>query len=234
MQSWGTKQGQLWIIPGSAGEHRLLCEDGLVDVNIHRITDRYDFVWADPTSTGFKIISSDTGRTMFSKAGLDYNEVYAKLVSIIDCDSFIGCNWESYPNLVSKFGNPRSLIVLAKAIASIRTPKDFMGQHEFIAYYGIGVDTETSDMWDEKTIVGNKEKNYNRGQKPVSVIVKALSFISGEIILDPFAGASPCIMACELSGKIGRALEPNPAQVAISLQRFVDYGMKPYLEEENA
>jgi len=36
-KEWGTETGQLWVIPGKAGEHRLLCGDCRKDVDVSRL-----------------------------------------------------------------------------------------------------------------------------------------------------------------------------------------------------
>lgn len=42
----------------------------------------------------------------------------------------------------------------------------------------------------------------------------------GEIVLDPFSGAATTILACEMSGRIGRAIELDPKYVDVGILRW--------------
>jgi DNA modification methylase len=70
--------------------------------------------------------------------------------------------------------------------------------------------------------------------KPVELVTRAIqnSTLPGQIVYDPFNGSGTTILAAEQTNRRGRAIEIDPGYVAVSLQRFADYGMTPKLAEE--
>jgi len=69
-------------------------------------------------------------------------------------------------------------------------------------------------------------------QKPVAVIEKLITEYLEDInvIVDPFLGSGTTLIACERLGRKCRAVEINPAYVAVSIQRWVDVtGGEPIL-----
>jgi len=69
------------------------------------------------------------------------------------------------------------------------------------------------------------DDRYNHATpKPVELVSRAIMTSSpiGEIVLVPFGGTSPEIIACERLGRKCRAVEISPAYVAVAIQRWVD------------
>lgn len=68
-------------------------------------------------------------------------------------------------------------------------------------------------------------------QKPVGLMALILSDFSdaGDLILDLYAGSGPVLLACELSGRVGAAMEIDPAYCAVVLERLAGMGLKPRL-----
>jgi len=44
----------------------------------------------------------------------------------------------------------------------------------------------------------------------------------GDLVYEPFSGSGTTIIACERTGRKCRAIELNPAYVAIAIQRWTD------------
>jgi len=69
------------------------------------------------------------------------------------------------------------------------------------------------------------DDRYNHATpKPVELVSRAIMTSSpiGEIVLVPFGGTSPEIIACERLGRKCRAVEISPAYCAVAIQRWVD------------
>lgn len=68
-------------------------------------------------------------------------------------------------------------------------------------------------------------------QKPVGLMSLILEDFSdaGDLILDLYAGSGPVLLACELTGRVGAAMEIDPAYCAVILERFKALGLSPRL-----
>jgi 16S rRNA G966 N2-methylase RsmD len=67
------------------------------------------------------------------------------------------------------------------------------------------------------------EKNrWHPTQKPVQVMIEVLASTKGNTILEPYCGSGTTIIACEQLGRKCRAIELNPAYVAVAIQRWAD------------
>ena len=67
--------------------------------------------------------------------------------------------------------------------------------------------------------------------KPVELMVRAItnSTVTGDIVLDPFAGSGSTIIAAEQTGRVCYACEIDPLYVDVIRQRFADYTGQPDL-----
>lgn len=60
--------------------------------------------------------------------------------------------------------------------------------------------------------------------KPTELIVILMqnSSLQGEMVYDPFVGSGTTLVACEQTGRLGRAMEIEPKYVAVALQRMYE------------
>ena len=60
--------------------------------------------------------------------------------------------------------------------------------------------------------------------KPVEMWVYGITNHSrpGDLVYEPFSGSGTTIIACERTGRKCRAIELNPAYVAVAIQRWAD------------
>ena len=68
--------------------------------------------------------------------------------------------------------------------------------------------------------------------KPVELVERGVEnhTLKDEVVLDLFLGSGTTLIACERLGRKCRAIEINPAYVAVAIQRWVDVtGGKPIL-----
>lgn len=61
--------------------------------------------------------------------------------------------------------------------------------------------------------------------KPVALVSDAILDASarGELVLDLFSGSGTTIMACERTGRVGRAMELDPKYADVTVVRWQDY-----------
>lgn len=85
-------------------------------------------------------------------------------------------------------------------------------------------DSKTSTLWD----VGRESKTIHPTQKPVELATRAIENSSerSDIILDIFAGSGGTIVAAELAGRRGYAIELDPRYVDRIVRRFIDLGKR--------
>ena len=69
--------------------------------------------------------------------------------------------------------------------------------------------------------------------KPADLSIKAIQNSSrlGEIVFDGFVGSGTTLVACEVTGRRGRAIELAPKYAAVTLQRLADMELAPVLSE---
>ena len=112
--------------------------------------------------------------------------------------------------------------------------QDYHWQHENCLYgwkdkhnfYG---ERNQSTVWE----VRRDRKMLHPTIKPVALYMTPCrnNLHHGEIVLDPFAGTGPVIIAAERTGRVGYANELSPKYVAVILQRCREMGLEPVLEE---
>jgi DNA modification methylase len=86
-----------------------------------------------------------------------------------------------------------------------------------------------TDVWNFPRVEGEERFGHST-PKPVSMISRIVrcSSPAGSVILAPFSGTSPEIIAAQNLGRKARAIDISPEYVALSLQRFEDaFGIKP-------
>ena len=98
------------------------------------------------------------------------------------------------------------------------------------AYFDNAHDNMT-DVWEFGRVTGD-ERMGHATPKPVEMIERVIKSSSpdGGIVLVPFAGTFPEVIACERLGRKCRAIEISPAYCAVAIQRWVDVtGGEPVL-----
>jgi DNA modification methylase len=69
-----------------------------------------------------------------------------------------------------------------------------------------------------------KSETGHSTQKPIECMERPIRNNSkpGELVYEPFSGSGTTIIACERTGRKCRAIELNPAYVAVAIQRWAD------------
>ena len=62
-------------------------------------------------------------------------------------------------------------------------------------------------------------------QKPVALATEAIDKTTkaGAIVLDLFSGSGSTLIACEMAGRVGRAMEMSPAYVDVAILRWQQF-----------
>jgi hypothetical protein len=78
--------------------------------------------------------------------------------------------------------------------------------------------------WNGMLRDSERERRIHPSQKPVALAVWCFREIGsdGDIVLDPFSGCAPSIIACEQTGRKCRAIEMSEDYVAVALSRWAD------------
>jgi DNA modification methylase len=76
-----------------------------------------------------------------------------------------------------------------------------------------------SDVWD---LARPSDSPLHPVMKPLELIERAIgnSSQAGDTVLDPFAGSGSTLIACERTGRAGRAIEIDPIFVDVAIRRW--------------
>jgi DNA modification methylase len=242
---WGTELGQVWQV----GRHRLACgdsTDALVVASLlgnerpHlMVTDppygvEYDAEWRQAAGIGGagaavgKVMNDD--RADWRDAWALFPGDVAYVWHAMKTQHSVACS------LIESALEIRAEIVWAKS-AFVISQGLYHSQHESCFYAvrkgGNGHwagDRKQSTLW---TIPKpRKSETGHSTQKPVECMERPIrnNSLPGDLVYEPFCGSGTTIIACERSGRTCRAIELNPAYVAVALQRFKEAtGVEPVL-----
>jgi DNA modification methylase len=120
----------------------------------------------------------------------------------------------------------------------ILTRSHFMWQHE-PAFYGWvegkpptlkpPLGGEQSTVWTIDQV--GEQDGLHPTQKPVEIFKRPLAYHTtpGGICYEPFSGSGSQLVAAEQTGRLCRAMELEPAFVAVALERLAGMGLEPAL-----
>ena len=239
---WGVELGQVWQL----GEHRITCGDStsaevvkrlLGDEKPHlMVTDppygvEYDANWRNEAmrADGSQIGGRAVGKVLNDDKA-DWREAWALFPGDV---AYV---WHApgplqvkvHDSLVASQFIPRSHIIWAKSRFVIGRG-DYHWQHE-PCWYAVrkgatghyNGDRTQSTLWEiDKP---QKSETGHSTQKPIECMERPIRNNSkpGELVYEPFSGSGTTIIACERTGRKCRAIELNPAYVAVAIQRWAD------------
>lgn len=220
-EQWGTEAGQLWGIPGQAGEHRLLCGDSTCAEDVERLIggENAELLLSDPPyGIGWNADYSRFRRGSSDKrpiAGDDYP---------FDPRPFLSCPetilWGA--NHYAASLTPASWLVWDKRNADGTA---FLSDAE-VAWWSVGKGVYL------KTISAQQHRASGGGhhptQKPVELFCWCIEKAKSDgLIFDPFLGSGTTMLAAEQLGRVCYGMEISPAYCAVILQRMTDAGLEP-------
>lgn len=245
-EKWGTELGQIWVLPSRVAgrEHRIICGDctkrddvnALIDIPVRlMVTDppygvEYDQEWRSQNRTG-KVNNDDRADwreawELAVEAGVEVAYVWhaSRYASTVQ-DSLAAVGFEQ-----------RAQIIWAKPVL-VFSQGHYHWQHEpcfYVVKKGataqwIG-DRKQTTLWEmslDEDVPGGHST-----QKPLEAMQRPIINHAGDVY-EPFSGSGTTIIAAENQGRQCRALEIDPAYVAIALQRYLDaFGIEPYQAAE--
>jgi len=242
---WGTQAGQLWEL----GDHRLACGDCTDPAVVEALFDggKPDCLLTDPPycSGGFQEAGKRSGSIgTTAKVQLIANDTlstrgYMALMKamLTLCPAgvaYIFTDWRMWVNLFDAVESSgygvRNMVVWDKGAPGLG--QGWRSQHELIM-----AAMRVTQPFDPKKAQGNviqcdRTGNPNHPtEKPVALLEKVLDVTDmAETVYDPFAGSGSTLIACERLGRKGRALDLEPAFVAVALDRWArSTGRQPRL-----
>ena len=234
---WGVELGQVWEL----GQHRIACGDSTSAEVVKRllgeekphlmVTDppygvEYDASWR--VEAGVAGSGAATGKVLNDDRA-DWTEAWAlfhgDVAYVWHADKFSPVVARSLET--SKF-EMRALIVWAKSQHTFGRG-DYHSQHE-PCWYAVrkgrvghyNGDRTQSTLWEiDKP---KKSETGHSTQKPLECMERPIRNNSkpGDLVYEPFSGSGTTLIACERTGRKCRAIELNPAYVAIAIQRWAD------------
>jgi DNA modification methylase len=234
---WGVELGQVWQL----GEHKIACGDSTSAQVVERllgdekphlmVTDppygvEYDASWRQ--DAGVAGAGAATGKVLNDDRA-DWTEAWelfgGDVCYVWHADKFSPVVARSLET--NKF-QMRALIVWAKSQHTFGRG-DYHSQHE-PCWYAVrkgatghyNGDRTQSTLWEiDKP---KKSETGHSTQKPVECMERPIrnNSLTGDLVYEPFSGSGTTIIACERTGRKCRAIELNPAYVAIAIQRWAD------------
>jgi DNA modification methylase len=120
----------------------------------------------------------------------------------------------------AKFTEDRTQTTLFKNIADVTRPDElvFLAKDKAKRVYAIRGDKST--LW--QIPKPTKSETGHSTQKPIECMARPIRNHDSEYVYEPFSGSGTTIIACEKLKRKCRAIELNPAYVAVALQRWAD------------
>lgn len=238
---WGVELGQVWDL----GQHRIACGDSTSAEVVKRllgeekphlmVTDppygvEYDANWRNEAmrADGSQIGGGAIGKVLNDDKA-DWREAWALFPGDVAYVWHAGVMAGSVADsLLSTDFQIRSQIIWAKQVFAIGRG-DYHWQHE-PCWYAVrkgrtghyNGDRTQSTLWEiDKP---KKSETGHSTQKPLECMERPIRNNSkpGDLIYEPFSGSGTTIIACERTGRKCRAIELNPAYVAVAIQRWAD------------
>lgn len=237
-----SKLGDLYEL----GAHRVLCGSATETSDVERLmgSHKADMVFTDPPyGMDFKgSVNGDGSRSANSKLKQIGNETGSEVdkiefinkwlpivTSLTNRAWYICYSRHNLKNLLVAMDENkvplRNLIIWNKNRQNMSN-SDYKSKYELILYgwkerawFGSMGD---NDVWDIQKL--NKVELHPT-QKPIELVQKAIlnSSVSGELVVDLFAGCGTTLIASEKTGRICYSMELEPVFVDVVVQRYVDY-----------
>ena len=236
-QKWIVELGQLWQL----GEHRLICGDCTDEAVVARllqgekpmlmVTDppygvNYDANWRNEAAeAGFLSFAPQRTGTVLNDDRIDWSDAYALF------PGDVAYTWSPPGDHVILTGlalqksgfQIRNQIIWVKPHFPI-SRGHYTYQHE-PCWYGVRKGAQAHWIGEKNASTTWKislDKNVDGGhstQKPLDCMKIPIANHQGDVY-DPFLGSGTTLMACEQLGRRCRAVELNPAYVAVALERW--------------
>lgn len=242
-EKWGVKLGQLWLL----GDHRIICGDCTDKSIVDRLMagEYAACMWTDPPYGVDYVGKTKDALTIQNDNSFDIDDLLHGSFSRADAILIDGAPFYiAHPAgaLCLKFGNAvlatgwlyhETLIWVKNSM--VLGHSDYHYMHEPIIYGWKGKNRKWYSDRKQVTVIEvdrPSRSELHPTTKPIELIEICLknSTQRDDIVYEPFSGSGSTLVACENLKRKCRAIEIDPAYVAVAIQRWVDVtGGKPEL-----
>jgi site-specific DNA-methyltransferase (adenine-specific) len=257
-RKWKTKLGQLWEIPSKTtpgGMHRLACGSS-TDANVARRAGgglECDMMWTDPPY-GVAYVGKTDDALRIENDAQSPDELRAFLVECFKAAplkpgaAWYICHPAGGIHLQFRLATDAVGWVYRQGLVWVKDSmvlgrSDYHYKHEPIIFgyapgkgrrgrggagwHGGNAETSVFDV--ERP----KANELHPTMKPVELVARMVrnSSAPGENVYEPFSGSGSTMLACEITGRLCRAIELDPKYVAVALERMAEVGCNGQLSE---
>lgn len=135
--------------------------------------------------------------------------------------------WPTIDRALRETGFHWSSTIIWSKDTLVLSRKDYHTQYEPIWYGWSGDGARLHPLRDRKqsdlrNIPRPKRSDEHPTMKPVELIARALRNSSSRkaLVFEPFSGSGSTLIACEVTGRVCRAIELDPAYVQVAIERW--------------
>lgn len=231
---WGVESGQLW----RCGDHFLICGDSANPEIVSKVMGgaEFDCLWTDPPYGVNYVGKTIDALTIENDSEQGLEDLLVAVFSNINLFMKNGApfyiagppgrqSWE-FTSAIRKIPGwlwHETLVWVKDSM--VLGHSDYHYQHENIYYGWRGANRSWYAGRDQTTVFHiprPKRSQEHPTMKPVELIEAHLlnSTCERDVVFDPFVGSGSTIIACERLRRCCRAIDKDPAYVAVCLERF--------------
>jgi DNA modification methylase len=234
-----TRLGDLWVL----GDHRLLCSDSTLPETLTEVLEDppADLIYADlPYNvdySGSPRSSGDTSRPILNdNLGTEFSAFLARscvaMLGVAGGAIYISMGCSELHTLYKAFtdaGGHWSTYVLWVKDSFTLGRSDFQRAFEPMLYgwkkgqpHFFCGERNLGDVW---RIDKPRVNDLHPTMKPIELAERVILYSSqkGNLVLDPFAGACPILIACQKTGRLARLVELDPKYVDVGIRRWQEF-----------
>ena len=230
-----SRPGEMWVL----GAHRVLCGDATRTADVERVLEggKCALIFTDlPYNVDYRGKGRRKMKLANDNLGAEFHKfLTAACVSMLRVSEgplYICMSSSELHHLHTAFtsagGHWSTYVIWAKNTFTLGR-SDYQRQYEPILYgwpagrkhFWCGARNQ-GDVW---SIDKPRVNDLHPTMKPVALVERAIENSSerGAVVLDPFAGSGSTLIACETSGRRGRAIELDPRYVDVVIRRWQAY-----------